>query len=743
MLNNSILPNTEPDRKAFSFDILPSNLIDNIVVKKTASADIPADFSGGVVQISTKDFPESKLFNVSLGTSYNTQSSFKNFLSPSKNGNEAFGFYNKDRDIPTTFPDRSNYEKFSLDQKVALSKQFTNNWGYNKVNSAIGPNFQVNYGTSKIYSNNNKLGTVLSLSYRYDERLRTSDQKDYNGQSLGDIFHDNVYSYNANIGGLANFAYAWGNNKISLKNLYNRIVESSFTNRNGIDDGGSAFIRTADYLLQRSLISNQLTGDHLLSETSKIKLDWNLNYANTNGKEPGFKKMEYSNDGIASVPSSGSASTKIAGNFSSLLSENSYGGAANLLIPIKRLGDKSKIKLGYFGQYRLRDFSARVLGFVTSPGFDGSGNLLKLSQDQIFSPTNISNNGFLINEITNGTDKYDANSILNAGYAMFDGYLTSKLRIGIGARVEAYHQKLNSSNNSFEPLNVDENVVNLLPSTNLIYNLTEKASIRMSASQTVGRPEFRELAPFSFYDFKRNAYVQGNPFLKQSRTSNADLGYAFYPSPGEVLSVSAFYKKFTSPIEQGQITGVSGKAYTYNNAKSASLYGIELELRKSLSFISERYKNISFSTNASYINSRVNVPKTVNKDGYRPMQGQSPYLVNAGLQYNSSKPNSTGLSLLYNRIGQRIWSVGNIESPDIYENSRNILDLQISQKFAKSRAEIKLNYSDILNNKAIYYQNVSGTKGNTIGYDGSEIDRLNFSDRLGSTISLGLTYKIR
>ncbi|GGC75633.1 TonB-dependent receptor [Pedobacter quisquiliarum] len=745
MLNNAVLPNTEVDKKAFSFDILPSNLIDAIVVNKTASADIPGDFSGGVVQVTTKDFPDAKFLNFSLGTAYNFQSAFKDFQRSERGSGEVFGFASKNREIPANFPSRSTYLELPIAERVALSKQFSNNWGYNNVKSVLGPIFQANYGTSKRFKDDSQFGTVLSLSYRYDERLRKSEQIAYMGDAVGDIFNDNVYNYNTNIGGLANFAYSWGTNKIALKNIYNRVLENQFTAREGIDDSGSGFFRTADYLLQRSLISTQLSGNHQLSENSKIKLDWNLNFANTDRKEPGFKRMEYQQESgqggytRVSIPSSGQADPRLAGDFNSSLNENLYGGAFDVTIPVKWIQDKNKIKLGYFGQYRKRDFAARVLGFIRNGQFDT--DLLTLPQNQIFAPENIRENGFVLSDITNGSDIYDANSFLNAGYAMFDGFVTEKLRVGLGARLESYNQKLNSADNAGTAINVDTTYVNLLPSANLIYNLTEKASLRLSGSQTVGRPEFREIAPFGFYDFNKNVSVVGNPNLKQSKTTNVDLGYALYPSAGQVFSVSAFYKNFDLPIEQRLELGSTGRIFGYGNSESATLYGIEMEFRRPLDLISERLKNFTFSANASYMKSEVKVSTTVNSTGKRPLQGQSPYLINAGLQYNSKVENATGVSLLFNRIGKRIWAVGNVIDPDIYENSRNILDLQFSKRFANSRAEIKLNYSDILNNRAIYYQKAKGSDPDA-AFD-KQTDRINIADTFGSTLTIGFSYRIK
>lgn len=734
MLNNAILPNTEVDRKAFSFDIIPSNLIDAIVVNKTASADLPADFSGGIIQVSTKDFPDVKFINLSLGTSYNTQSTFKDFVSAPKSGNEVFGFYDKGRDIPTSFPSKAEYLALPSQgsEKFELSKAFKNNWGYHDVKSKLGPIFQANYGNSKTFKNSNKFGTILSLSYRYDERLKEVDQIAYTGQNVGDKFNDQVYSYNTNIGGLANFAYSWGSNKIALKNIYNRVIESKFTSRNGIDESSQPFSRTADYLLQRSLISNQLSGNHLLSETSKIKFDWSFSFANTDRKEPGFKRMEYS-QGAASIQS-GSSDPRFGGNFSSLLNENAYGAAANFTIPVKWFKDNNKIKFGYFGSIRDRNFSARVIGFIRDNQFDNF-TALTLPQNEIFNPENIRPRGFVLDEITNGSDAYKANSFLNAGYAMFDGFTSDKLRLSAGLRAESYRQQLTSADNSNTAIRVDTTYINVLPSINLIYKLTEKSNLRLSGSKTVGRPEFREIAPFSFYEFNQNASVQGNPNLKQSSTLNVDLGFATYPGSGEVFSISTFFKRFDLPIEQALQLGTSGRSLTYLNAKSANLLGIEAEVRKSLKFIDERFKNFTFSANASLIKSEVQVSKTVNKDGVRPLQGQSPYLINTGIQYNSSAVNGAGFSLLYNRIGKRIWAVGNIQDKDIYENPRNVLDFQFSKKIAKAKGEFKINYSDILNNKGIFYQDA-----NENGRFDSGRDHLNISEKYGSSISVSFAY---
>ena len=739
MLNNSSLPNTEPDKKAFSFDILPSNLVDKIVVNKTASPDLPGDFSGGVVQISTKDFPESPFMTLNIGTAYNTQSTFKDFIGPQNKNKGMLGTYDKGRNLPSSFPSKTAYTNLPVEQQLVEARKLSNNWGPQMYTSIPSPILQATYGTSKVLKNNNKFGTVFSLSYRYDERLQKGETNGYVGQSLNFQYNDNLYNYNTSIGGLANFAYSWGSNKLAFKNIYNRVIEQQFTSRSGIEIDN--YVRNNfNYLLERSLISSQLVGEHAFG--SKVKFDWNLNYANTKRSEPGFKRLTSQSETESeagpyklNVGLVGSPTT--LGDFYSDLKEDLYGASANFSLPVNWFNQKnSKVKFGYFGQYRDRNFGARVLGYISGAynnvSFDTS--LQDYPQDQLFNPENIRVGGFFLRDITNGTDNYDADAFLNAGYAMFDGYLSEKIRVGVGVRMESYAQKLNSTSNNNSPLKIDTVFNTLLPSLNIIYNATEKASVRLSASRTVGRPEFREIAPFSFYDHRRNANVVGAPYLRPSTTNNFDLGYAIYPKAGEVVSISGFYKYFEDPIEMS-LDFSSGRSFSYWNAPTANLFGAEFEIRKGLDLIDEKLKNFTFSANASYIYSSVEVSKArINKNGRRPLQGQSPYLINAGFQYASPAKNPFGISLLYNTYGRRIVAVGNILDKDLYEKPRHVVDLQISKSLGAGKGELKLNYGDVLNNKFVEYQDINDNGKFDKG------DNLNRAYRLGSNITIGYSH---
>ncbi|MEJ7913164.1 MAG: TonB-dependent receptor, partial [Chitinophagaceae bacterium] len=238
--------------------------------------------------------------------------------------------------------------------------------------------------------------------------------------------------------------------------------------------------------------------------------------------------------------------------------------------------------------------------------------------------------------------------------------------------------------------------IDYLPGVNATYKLNSKTNIRLSGSQTVVRPELRELSFLNIYDFELNASVQGFPALKRTKVTNLDLRYEVYPAAGEMITAGVFYKNFKDPIEQLYERGAGGSStFFYRNPEKATAYGAEVELRKKLDFIGG-LQNFTFQANSSFIKSLVK-DSSLNVD--RPLQGQSPYVLNFGLLYDHSK-SGFNATLLYNQIGKRIYVVGNnlaaSGTPDVYEASRPILDLQLTKKILKTKGEFKINISDII-----------------------------------------------
>ena len=738
ILNNAVLPSSEPDRKAFSFDIIPANLIDRIVVNKTASADLPGDFAGGVIQVITRDVPEENFLNASVSFGYNNQATFQDFTSNARNKFDFLGFDDGSRKLPAGFPGSFQaYNPLSNADKAKFSTQVKNS--YPEVTQMALPtqNHQLTWGRRKEFKSGASFGNVISLSYRNAQNMAVAERKDY--EFSGDPFYEyseNISKYSSNLGALANFAYIKGGNKLAFKNIYNRTFEDNYTDRTGFTTDNIQDVRLNNSdLTTKSLINSQLEGDHQLGK-KQVKLTWNLNYARVERDQPDQRSMDYRRSLGSKEPFR--IIDRNTRRLFSGLEEDTYGAQAAVSIPVKMFSQQSTFKIGALKQLKQRDFNARIFNylFVGPSVFEKS--YTGLPKDQIFAPGNINENGFVLTEFTNNTDSYDANSDLNAGFLLLDNKLGEKFRVSYGARFEQFAQTLNAIDFSGQAIAAKQDNFDVLPSANLTYSLNAKSNIRLSGSQTVSRPEFRELALFNYYDFISQTSVTGNPYLKRAKIFNGDIRYELYPSASETFTVSAFYKNFNDPIEQRVNSNSTPvvRGINYLNANQATSLGIELDFRKKLDFLGDKawLDNLTAFANASYIDSKV-----LGEGIDRPLQGQSPYLINAGLQYFSPKTAITFTSV-YNRIGQRIFLVGYQGYPDIYENARDVLDFQISKRVLKSQAEIKLNVGDILNQNTVFYQNnVGATK---MAYEGDGIDRLINSYRLGSNVSLSFSYNL-
>jgi outer membrane receptor protein involved in Fe transport len=416
------------------------------------------------------------------------------------------------------------------------------------------------------------------------------------------------------------------------------------------------------------------------------------------------------------------------------LEENTYNANVDLSIPFSIGAQKQTVKIGGLFQKRDRTFDARVMGYVLGNFIKFDYTLLDLPQDQIFAADHIGETGFIMDEITNPSDGYTGQSNLKAGYVLLDNKIADRLRISWGARVENFRQQVQAGTYGGTPLSIDTTITALLPSFNMTYSLSEKQQLRLSGSKTVCRAEFRELAPFSFFDFYLNANVVGNPALTQGSIYNADLRYEVYPGRNQLFSVSLFYKKFNNPIEfTFASAGAGTRTFSYNNVASANNYGAEIELRKNFDFAG--LEDLVFFSNASFIRSNIDLSKGVSYyDSTRALQGQSPYIINAGLTYNITK---LGLSttLIYNVIGDRIAQVGTVGYGDIYERHRNLLDFSINKRLG-DKGEIKLTWGDILRPEFVYYQDNNASHKYEAGED-NVMQRL----QLGSTITLGFGYR--
>jgi outer membrane receptor protein involved in Fe transport len=270
-----------------------------------------------------------------------------------------------------------------------------------------------------------------------------------------------------------------------------------------------------------------------------------------------------------------------------------------------------------------------------------------------------------------------------------------------------------SAANDNDQVKVDTTVIDILPSLNVIYSFHPKMNLRLSGSQTVCRPEARELAPFVFYDFSLFVLTNGNSKLLRTKITNADLKYEFYPVGGQAITLGGFFKWFENPIEKTLFPALSeGRIFTYINVPTAYAWGLELDYRFTIaSFLknnkSRFLENLSFTGNFSYIFSEVNLDTVSYVTGRRPLQGQSPIIVNGLISYDDSKY-GFGISLAVNYFGRRIFAVGDVTYPELWENPRVLLDLQLLKSFFAKKLELKLNIRDLLAQDLIFYQDING-----------------------------------
>lgn len=737
-INNAMLPSSEPDKKAFSFDIIPSNLIDRITINKTASANLPADFAGGVIQVVTKDIPEENFIDFSTSIGFNTQSTFRNFVSNGRNTTDYLGFSNGDRKLSNDFPtSRQKYASSSLANQLAATRTLSNSYGEQNSTALPSQSYQITFGTKKDLKDKASFGAITSITYRNDQRINPSRRIDYDGPSAVYSYDNKQYKFTTNAGALANFTYINGNSKISFKNIYNRVYDESYLDRNGDNLNNLVNIRfNSNELTQKSLLNSQLEGSHTLFSSSETKLSWNVNYANISSSQPDLRTIFY-NRPIDQTDAPYTLVDRNSRRFFSEMQESNFGGNVSVSVPYKVMEQKGSLKVGGLSLMKQRNFSARIFNY-TKANFASNDSLLLLPKDQIFTEENISANGFVLNEFTNNSDKYYATSMLNAAYIMIDQQIRSHIKLNMGVRMEMFNQNIDALDATSTKVESNNTYIDILPSMNFTYEINEKTNYRFSASKTVSRPEFRELAPFEFYDFVTATSLIGNPNLKRSENYNVDTRIEYYPSAGEAITFTGFYKQFRNPIEQivNSSSNADLRRLSFDNAEKANTYGIELEFRKKLGFIdfSEFFEQLTFYTNASFMYSKVFL---VNQGGIeRALQGQSPYLFNGGLQYNS-KNNMYAASVLFNRVGHRIFSVGFQGYPDIYENSRNVMDIQLSRRVMKRKAEIKVNISDIFNQSQIFYQNLDAKNA----YN-KDTDRIISTMKFGTTISVGFSYNL-
>jgi TonB-dependent receptor len=745
MLNDILTPSSEVDSRAFSFDAIPSGAINRILIFKSPSAELPGDFSGGVVKIFTKEATEDNSTEFSISTGIRQATTFTNQFQYKGGSTDFLGFDDGTRRLPSSFP---SFLSGSFQQRAQAANELPNNWTASPSNVSLDLRLSLS-----LTRNLGKFSNFTALSYSNTNQFTKVDFDRFNDFDINTQKSDPFFRYiddqmtnNIRIGVLHNWSYKISDrSRIDFRNLFNQIGISQTVQRDGTRFTEGVDSKAYSFRYEtRSIYSGQFTGKHSFGEDDKAVLTWQAGFGYTSRQEPDWRRFRTQRQqnstserfGVVIPPG---PTTFDAARFYSNLTETVITGAANYERKVQ-LGRNdaliSKLRTGFYVERKDRDFSARWMSYIGTPNLDG--RLLTESLDQIFSPANVNGTtGFTMSEGTKPNDQYKANMTLAAAYVGASIPFSKEFTASFGVRGEFSQQVMDSRDFGGSPQNADLVLFQPLPSVNLSYNFSEKSLFRASYGMTLNRPEFRELAPFLFYDFNFDVAYIGNPNVRNSTVQNVDLRWEYYPSASEVINIGAFYKSFDNPIELKSIITGSARTFNFVNAPGATSYGVELEIRKSLHTITQNkyLQNLFIVGNASLIRSRVDFGSlATSQDQTRPMMNQSPYLVNLGLFYNNDDTKFQW-NVMYNIFGPRIFVVGDIQAQTIYEMPRHAIDISFTKGIG-NRFELKGGIQDILNAK------YKMTQDSNLDGKITSVDEQVLGYRRGSYLTLGLSYRI-
>lgn len=777
-INGAPLPSTESDRKAFAFDIFPSSILDNLIIYKTATPDKTGEFAGGIIDITTKSILPKSFTSLSFGGSYNSLITGKNrYFSETKGAYDWLGKDDGRRALPAGLPTTREFRTiFSQDvsKRAELAKLFGDyRWGIRQNNTSPNYNFQLSKGFNIERKQKEFLGVLLSVNYNRNFTFTDGERNTFDANldtpSNPILVHigkykDSIYNDEVVVAALGNISVKINNrHNISWKNNLSINTDNKLIKRIGspdFDADSVFFVKDAvRWFTSNQIFSSQLAGEHQVGPY-KTKINWLAAYSTVNREIPNLSRTSYAGNypdvnNITANSQGAGAISQTAGNGTMFFvnsNENIKSIKVDITQPYTLLkNSQNYLKIGGGYQARERDFTSRFLSFVRYEQqiqFDNS--LEFLPEDQIFLKQHLgklsnNNGGWGIFDGTLANSDYVASSAISHFYIMTEQRFFKKFRLIWGQRMESFNQKLNTIKNLRDTVKLDKTVTDFLPSVNFIYAVTPKMNLRLSYAETVNRPEFRELAEFLFFDYVTSFSYSGLDYINRAKIINYDFRYEYFPGKAQLFSVSAFYKKFTDPIEIVQLPNTTAQT-SYVNTSSAKVYGLEAEFRILLSTIFGIKKENSFLSkftltgNAAYIKSNVKLDSLFGFPASqlitdRALQGQSPYIVNGSFGYNDDK---TGLSstLSLNRVGDRIMIAGTYNTGDIYEKARTVIDFQLAKFFLKKTIELKFTARDMLAQKINFYYDFDRTKSYTTK------DRFFSSNRAPRSFSLSVTLKL-
>lgn len=767
-LNGASLPSADPDQNSAQLDLFPTNLLDNIVATKTFMPDQPGSFSGGSVNITTKDFPERFTLKVSASTSYNTAISLSDdFLTGPSSDTDWLGFDDGLRDIPKMLngggvsiprPTQATRDAELAQQLNTASEAFGSVMTPSPGEAGLNRSYSLSVG-NQFDLFNRPFGVIASGTYNRDYSgyvdgiMAQFEATDPAAGSLNPTFDlgDTRGTQEISWGLITNLSYE--------PHPFHQLGFNVLRTQNGESLGRyqvgpypknlAETVRYETYVLQyieRSVTSFQTRGEHYLKVLSDLRVDWNAAYTDTEQDEP---DLRFFFDQFVDVSrgdstfrlydiNTGSSNATLPSRVFRNLQEDNREGNVNAELPLN-VGFSSPVRFKAGASYlrKVRDFRERK--------FDYRDNVLDFSDfggdvEAYFGSENVGilgeedgrfTFGNTIQEGSVAANNYDGSQEIVGVYAMAEVPLLQRLRLIGGARYETTEINVASEDPTKEAGLISTK--DLLPSLNFIYALQDNMNLRLSASRTLARPTFREIAPFTSFSFAGGPTEFGNPNLQRTLITNLDARWEWFAQPGEILAVTGFYKYFQDPIERVIVS--NNNQVTYNNVPQATVFGAEFEVRDRLGWIASPLNALVATANLALIQSAVDVPQRelefargFDLDPTRAFQGQSPYVLNLGLAYENPGL-GTLATLAYNRFGRRLTAVSLGGAPNIFELPRNDLYVSVGQRVFNT-VEVKFSIDNLLGATYVESQNYKGTAYTTREYE------------IGRTYKLSLSYDL-
>lgn len=679
VLNGSFLPSPEADKKAFTFDLIPAGLVQSIKVVKTFSPDLPGNFSGGFVDIKTIEFPESTVNSANLSFSGIPDATFKKFFVYGMNRLSFFGASDKTSGLPPSLPE--DITQVPIEQRNIYAKDIKNLWNRNSLYSL--PNFRTNFlSVGKIFWG--RFSYSVGVIYESYSHKKDFEVYEYEGDwSKRFEFSGNRILREVRFANSLELKAKFSNQVVGVRGLLVGLFEDESAQMRGFQytDQGAEQIHMAIKFNQRNLYFGQIYGENNFGD---VNFKWQGSISSVLNIEPDTRRLVYGRDmnnpdAKFTVILGPQANLKNGGILSSNLKDEVREIRTSVKLPIFGFN----LKTGFDFWETRRNFKFRLIGVVVNLNGVTDWKMYYLPADSIFIPENFKRNGFSLDEYKAGTNKYKAYDKNVSTYLLLDLPFKMKnqvFNLSTGFRIEKVNQNIYTRDFAdVRDVVIAKRYFEVLPSVELKYSPTYMMNIKLSYSQTINKPELREISPFAYFDFYTQTSVRGDSALKRALIFNYDLRFELFGLSDDMISVGIFHKHINSPIEKVIVSGSAlGSERTFKNARFANVFGIEFEFVKNIWWV-------KIIGNLSLIKSRVDVERTegtIERKG-RSLQGQAPYLVNVLIVYE--KPNSKfNSSLSFNLTGPRVYDVATQYSSDIIEQARYQVDLKFTYELSKN-----------------------------------------------------------